>query len=69
MTTVRKDTARTKSKPDSKTVKQKLREPTTWAGFFTIAAAVATGGVPLLTDPVLLTQVASGIALVLAKEA
>lgn len=57
--------ARTKQPRTFRTV---MREPTTWAGLFSIGAAVATGGASLLTDPVFLTKVGAGLALVLAKE-
>lgn len=49
-------------------IRKRLSEPTTWAGIFTMLAAAMTGGTSLLTDPTVLTQVATGIALVLAKE-
>lgn len=45
-----------------------LREPSTWAGLLSIAAAIATGGASVLTDPILLAQVGTGIGLVLARE-
>lgn len=49
-------------------IRKRLSEPTTWAGVLTVLAAAMTGGTSLLTDPTVLTQVAAGIALVLAKE-
>lgn len=56
--------------PATKTqrIKKKLSEGTTWAGLLTVAAAVASGGATVLTSPTLLTQIAGGIALILAKE-
>lgn len=53
----------------SSTLKKKplLKQGTTWAGLFTIAAAIATGGTSLLTDPTALTAVSSGIALLFAE--
>lgn len=52
----------------SQQVKKKLSEPTTWAGLLTVAAAIASGGASVLADPAMLAQVASGIALVFARE-
>lgn len=49
-------------------IRKRLSEPTTWAGILTVLTAAMTGGTSLLTDPTVLTQVAAGIALVLAKE-
>lgn len=44
------------------------REPSTWAGLFTIGSAVLTGGFSTLFAPEMLTQVATGFALILTKE-
>lgn len=44
------------------------RQGTTWAGVLTVGAAVATGGVAALTNPVVIAQICSGVALILAKE-
>lgn len=54
--------------PNKRTIKKVLREPSTWAGLLSIAAAVLTGGAGALTDPVLLSQIGAGLALVLTKE-
>lgn len=53
----------------SRSVKELLKEPSTWAGIFAIAGAFATGGASALTDPALLSTISSGLALVLTKEA
>lgn len=45
-----------------------LTEPTTWAGLFTAGAAIATGGMSVLVDPLLLTELGAGLALILARE-
>lgn len=45
-----------------------LREPTTWAGLLSIAAAVATGGVENVFSPTLWSQLGAGCALIFAKE-
>lgn len=65
---VAKKTTASKNAGTKVSAKKKLSEGTTWAGLFTIAAAIATGGVSVLTDPALLTQIAGGIALVIARE-
>lgn len=44
-----------------------FRQGTTWAGIFTIASAVATGGASVLLDPMLLSQIGAGIALLIAE--
>lgn len=44
-----------------------LKQGTTWAGLFSIAAAIATGGTSVLLDPVLLTQIGAGISLIVAE--
>lgn len=44
------------------------KQGTTWAGALTVGAAVANGGVAALTNPVMIAQICSGIALILAKE-
>lgn len=54
--------------PSKRTIKKVLREPSTWAGLLSIAAACLTGGASALTDPVLLSQIGAGLALVLTKE-
>lgn len=51
-----------------RTVKALLSEGTTWAGLLTIAAAVATGGASVFTDPLILSEVGAGIALIFARE-
>lgn len=51
-----------------RTLQQLLREPTTWAGILTVGATIATGGVSVLTDPLMLSKIGAGLALVLAKE-
>lgn len=56
------------NKMNKRSIRQILSEPTTWAGFMTIAAALATGSISALTDPVILGQVGAGLALVLARE-
>lgn len=49
-------------------VRELLTEPTTWAGLLTVGAAIATGGMSVLVDPLLLTELGAGLALILAKE-
>lgn len=44
------------------------KQGTTWAGVFNIGIALATGGVASLADPLVIAQICSGIALILAKE-
>lgn len=44
-----------------------LKQGTTWAGLFSIAAAIATGGTSVLLDPILLTQIGAGIGLLVAE--
>lgn len=45
-----------------------LREPSTWAGIFSICAAFATGGVSVLANPATLSSIGAGLALILTKE-
>lgn len=49
-------------------VRELLTEPTTWAGLLTAGAAIATGGMSVFMDPLLLTELGAGLALILAKE-
>lgn len=52
----------------SRTIRTVMREPSTWAGILSIAAACLTDGVGALTNPALLSQIGAGLALVLTKE-
>lgn len=52
-----------------RTIKKVLREPSTWAGLFTVGAAFLTGGASALTDPVLLSQIGAGLSMIALKEA
>lgn len=49
-------------------VRRRLRQPSTYAGLFTIAAAALTGGMSVLTDPTLLPQIGAGLALIFTEE-
>lgn len=51
-----------------RSIKQIATEPTTWAGILTVATSILSGGVTALTDPKVLTQVAAGLSLILARE-
>lgn len=51
-----------------RTVKEILREPSTWAGILSIGAAFATGGVSALVNPATLSSIGAGLALILTKE-
>lgn len=44
-----------------------LKQGTTWAGIFSIAAAIATGGASVLTDPQAISAIGAGIALLFAE--
>lgn len=44
-----------------------FKQGTTWAGILSIGAALATGGVSALTDPVLLQAIGAGIGLLVAE--
>lgn len=44
-----------------------LKQGSTWAGIFSIAAAVASGGATALTDPTVMTTIGAGIALLFAE--
>lgn len=44
-----------------------FKQGTTWAGIFTIAAAVASGGASALLDPTVFTMIGSGVALLFAE--
>lgn len=44
-----------------------LKQGTTWAGIFSIAAAVATGGASVLTDPYMVAQIGAGLGLLFAE--
>lgn len=44
-----------------------LKQGTTWAGIFTIAAAIASGGASALLDPTIFTMIGSGVALLFAE--
>lgn len=44
-----------------------LKQGTTWAGILSIAAAIATGGVSVLTDPLMIAQIGAGIGLLVAE--
>lgn len=50
-------------------LKRMAREPSTYAGLLTVLAAVVTGGASVLTDPSLLAQLGSGLALIFTREA
>lgn len=54
--------------PNKGTIGRKIRQPSTYAGLLTIGAAVLTGGTSVLTDPLLLSQLGAGLALVLTEE-
>lgn len=54
---------------DTRSIPDVFREPSTWAGLFTIGGAVLTGGFSALFAPEMLAQVATGFALILTKEA
>lgn len=58
----------TASPKPQRSVREVLREPTTWAGLLSIGAAIATGGASALLDPSLCAQVGAGLALILARE-
>lgn len=45
-----------------------LRQPSTYAGIFAIAGAVFSGGLSSLVEPAVLSQVATGLALVFVDE-
>lgn len=65
----RTKTAKTKvGQKSNRTIKQIATEPTTWAGLLTVAASILSGGVAALADPIVLTQVAAGLSLILARE-
>lgn len=51
----------------SRPAKPFLKQGTTWAGIFSIAAAIATGGVSVLTDPYMIAQIGAGIGLLIAE--
>lgn len=53
---------------DGRSLVELLKEPSTWAGLFTVAAAVVSGGGSMLTDPSLVLNAIAGLGLVLAKE-
>lgn len=44
-----------------------LKQGTTWAGIFTVAAAVASGGMSVLIDPTLASMIGAGVALLFAE--
>lgn len=48
--------------------RDRLKEPSTWAGIISIACAVATGGASALVDPILQPVLVAGIGLILNKE-
>lgn len=48
--------------------RDRLKEPSTWAGIISIACAVATGGASAVMDPVLQPVLIAGLGLVLNKE-
>lgn len=54
--------------PKARSITDIAREPTTWAGLFSVVAAIMSGGVTVLTDPVLLAQVGAGLSLIVARE-
>lgn len=54
---------------NKRTIKKVVREPSTWAGLLTVAAAFLTGGASALTDPVLLSQIGAGLSMIALKEA
>lgn len=51
----------------SKERKAFLKQGTTWAGVFTIAATLASGGVAALFDPFMISQIGTGLALLIAE--
>lgn len=44
-----------------------LKQGTTWAGVFTVAAAIASGGVAAFLDPMMIAQIGAGVALLFAE--
>ena len=52
----------------TRSAREILREPTTWAGVLSIGAAIATGGASALLDPGLCAQIGAGLALIFARE-
>lgn len=52
----------------SRSVREILMEPSTWAGIMSIGAAFATGGASALANPATLSSIGAGLALILTKE-
>lgn len=55
-------------KSGTRSVRAVLSEPTTWAGVLLGISALYTGGLGVLTDPVVLGQIGAGISLIFARE-